>query len=238
MAIEIIETVEDNIDDVSPEIVETVETVETLESTVEPKRTRKLSSTVETLKNYASLPKPDSKPRTRKTVETVTRRKSSADLLALVWLGAGIKTKSIDEDIGNILMFQSAIAGDILDKTLSGTWIDKKLLQKLAGVSKNTAVAYLIMSPVLAILVKRSKGQNEIVNSLFKATIDQQTIYISKLKSTKNILFSNPQDLAIAQSKLGLPDNYSDLMLGTLINNSNTDTKDSKVKPQRETTES
>lgn len=102
------------------------------------------------------------KDRPAKPPRSIRARSSGAELLSGAWglLGMGLIRTGADVPVGRCLQFQAPAAGEILDKALAGTLVDRALIQPIAARADDAeAVAALVGLPLLVFAFERASEE-------------------------------------------------------------------------------
>jgi hypothetical protein len=84
-------------------------------------------------------------------------RVSVAPLIGNVWGFLGSMAGRVDRPLGNCLMLQSDVAGDILEDVVKGTFMDP-ILQPIARArDKGKAVTALVLPPAVVVAIERAQ---------------------------------------------------------------------------------
>ena len=124
-------------------------------------------------KRKSKTPKPGIKT-AEKPPKGVGRRVSTASSIEDAWAaigGVAVRTGR-HAPLGRYLQFQAPAAGELLDQALSGTAIDRKLLQPgVKARGRLDVVSSVIAPPLLIMAIERDPSKAELLIPMLKASI-------------------------------------------------------------------
>jgi hypothetical protein len=84
------------------------------------------------------------------------RRKPASDIIRRLFVTGAKVVAVVDAPVANCLVFEAAAAGDALDKAIAGSFVDRLVIQKLAGASEKwEGLSSIVALPICIALVSR-----------------------------------------------------------------------------------
>ena len=141
--------------------------------------------------------------------KAVVKRESAADMLTLMWGGAGaylVKSR-VDVPVGRIMQFQAGLAGNQLDTLFANTVVDKLLLQPLAKAGdKAEGLGAILAGPILIGIYERNPEVGPLLEGLIRAAIETTIVESEPLIRKKNARNRRAAEaMASMASDMGIP---------------------------------
>lgn len=153
--------------------------------------------------------------------KTKTRkaRSSTSALLAMAWGGGGslLIRSGADVPVGRVLQLQAPMAGEILDKLVARTWVDRLLQPLAAKTDEMEALGALVLLPIVVAAAERSpEGQAlvPIMRQLVEANLVALAPVVKKQKADAAKFAAAVKDL-----DLGMPEGMDpvEAILGSIF---------------------
>lgn len=131
-------------------------------------------------------------------------RASTAPIMSMLWGGAGtvLVRSGADTGVGRVMQFQQAMAGDVLDRLIQRTWLDR-LIQPIASKTDDVeAVGALFGMLVLVAAMERAgpdaaQSMVPILREAVKANITAMAPVVKKRKADEAKFAKAVEDLNI-----------------------------------------
>ena len=113
-------------------------------------------------KGPAKKKAPQTKPLTARVKESLAspvvtgRRKPASDIIRRLFVTGAKVVSVVDAPVAACLVFEAAAAGDAIDKVIAGSFVDRLVIQKMAGASEKwEGLSSVIALPICVVLVSR-----------------------------------------------------------------------------------
>jgi len=105
---------------------------------------------------------PQTKPLTARVKENLQtpvaagRRKPASDIIRRLFVTGAKVVAVVDQPVAACLVFEAPAAGDAIDKAIAGSFVDRLIVQKLAGASERwEALGSVLSLPIMVAMLSR-----------------------------------------------------------------------------------
>lgn len=163
---------------------------------------------------YETPPSRERRPRTG------AKRANAGPILSLLWGGTGtlLERSGADVPVGRTLQFQAPAAGDLLDRLVANTWLDR-VLQPLASKADDVeAVGALLAMPVLVAMVERSPALAVTLEPVLREVVAANLLNMAPVVKKKKADEKKLHDIvAELDPELGAADDPVGMMLAAIF---------------------